>query len=86
MYEWGRNIFRHTYKRAYTATDTSTSNMEEFIENCKSGFEDIWDRLVVFKESEIYAENSERRTADFEDAENITINSVSLLPKEKKMW
>ena len=51
--------------------------MEESIEKYKSEFEDIQYCLVVFK-------TPERRDTDFEDATNITINSVILLPQEKK--
>ena len=66
-----------SYKRGRTATDESTSKMEESIEKYKSEFEDIQYCLVVFK-------TPERRDADFEDATNITINSVILLPQKKK--
>ena len=53
------------------------SLMEKLFLKYESDFEDIWYRLANFKESE-------RRAADFENAENITVNIVSLHTQEKK--
>ena len=61
----------------FLSSDIFISKTEEFIENYKSNFNDIRYCLVVVKELEIHA-------VDFEDTENITVNSVSLLPQGKQ--
>ena len=62
--------------------------MEDLVEKYKSDYEDIWIRLVVAKGPEKITEYSLKRTADFEDAVNITvditIDSESVIPQGKQ--
>ena len=45
----------------------------------KLGFEDIWHRIIVAKESVRYDAYSKHITVDFEDAANINVDSSSVI-------
>ena len=62
--------------------------MEELVAKYKSDYEDIRDHLVVAKESERLAANSENFTAydkvAVNNTINITVDTASVIPQERR--